>query len=77
MQVRKVIFGKSKVSLSPFRKELDNDFRRIDNSARALFRAISYVTKIAAFLDEAECENENDKLKDAKLLSTVSEVWLI
>lgn len=27
-------FGKSKVSLSPFHKELANDFRRIDNSAR-------------------------------------------
>lgn len=59
-------FGKSKVSLSPFHKELDNDFRRIDNSARALFRAISYGTMIAAFLDEAECED--DKIEGRKAL---------
>lgn len=55
-------FGKSKVSLSPFH----NDFRRIDNSARALFRAISYGTMKAAFLDEAECED--DKIEGRKAL---------
>lgn len=59
-------FGKSKVSLSPFHKELDNDFRRIDNSATALFRAISCGTMIAAFLDEAECED--DKIEGRKAL---------
>lgn len=63
---QKGTFGKSRVTLSPFHKELDNDFRRIDNSARALFRAISYGTMIAAFLDEAECED--DKIEGRKAL---------
>lgn len=50
--------NRSKVHVPPFHKELDNDFRRIDNSARAMFRAISYGTMISAFLDEADCEDD-------------------
>ncbi|CAG2257833.1 unnamed protein product [Mytilus edulis] len=49
---------KSGVNIPPFHRELDNDFRRMDNSARALFRAVSYGTMISAFLDEATCEDD-------------------
>lgn len=58
--------NKSRVYIPPFHKELDNDFRRIDISARAMFRAISYGTMISAFLDEAECED--DRLVGRKAL---------
>ena len=59
-------FGQSKINVSSFHKELDSDFRRIDNSARTLFRAISYGTMISAFLDEAECED--DRVEGRKAL---------
>jgi hypothetical protein len=59
-------FGQSKINVSSFHKELDSDFRRIDNSARTLFRAISYRTMISAFLDEAECED--DRVEGRKAL---------
>ncbi|CAC5411403.1 udp [Mytilus coruscus] len=57
---------KSGVNIPPFHRELDNDFRRMDNSARALFRAVSYGTMISAFLDEATCED--DRIEGRKAL---------
>ncbi|CAG2203127.1 unnamed protein product [Mytilus edulis] len=57
---------KSGVNIPPFHRELDNDFRRMDNSARALFRAVSYGTMISAFLDEATCED--DRIEGRKTL---------
>ncbi|CAC5424497.1 unnamed protein product [Mytilus coruscus] len=57
---------KSGVNIPPFHRELDNDFRRMDNFARALFRAVSYGTMISAFLDEATCED--DRIEGRKAL---------
>ncbi|XP_052098758.1 uncharacterized protein LOC127733435 [Mytilus californianus] len=57
---------RSGVNIPPFHRELDNDFRRMDNSARALFRAVSYGTMISAFLDEATCED--DRIEGRKAL---------
>ncbi|VDI11592.1 Hypothetical predicted protein [Mytilus galloprovincialis] len=57
---------KSGVNIPPFHRELDNDFRRMDNSARTLFRAVSYGTMISAFLDEATCED--DRIEGRKAL---------
>ncbi|CAG2200162.1 unnamed protein product [Mytilus edulis] len=57
---------KSGVNIPPFHRKLDNDFRRMDNSARALVRAVSYGTMIYAFLDEATCED--DRIEGRKAL---------
>lgn len=66
-QGRRNSFGsKSRIQIPHFHKELDNDFRRIDNSARVLLRAVSYGSMISAFLDDASCED--DRLVGRKAL---------
>lgn len=59
-------FGRSKVTVSSFHKELDHDFRHVDNSARTLFRAISYGTMVSTYLDKTECED--DRVEGLKTL---------
>lgn len=58
--------SKSRIHIPAFHKELDNDFRKIDNSARVLLRAVSYGSMISAYLDDASCED--DRLEGRKAL---------
>ena len=49
---------RSSYSLSPFEKEMDSDFKKIDVSARALLRSISYGSLIASYVDTVDSEED-------------------
>lgn len=49
---------KSPLPLPPFHKEMDSELRRIDTSARALLRSISYGSLIVSYIDLVESEAE-------------------
>ena len=56
----------SRINLSPFQKEMDADFKKIDVSARVLLRSISYGTMISGYIDTVD--NEEDRVEGCRSL---------